>query len=45
MPLLLYLLCVLWTPALAAQGDTLETSCEPIRRFYRTDKPECLEYG
>ncbi|CAB3779314.1 hypothetical protein LMG28688_00800 [Paraburkholderia caffeinitolerans] len=43
MPLLLFLLCALWTPALAAPGEYEREA--PIRRFYRTNKPTQTEYG
>ncbi len=43
MPLLLILLCVLWTPALASPGEYERET--PIRHFARTDRPLQTEYG
>jgi hypothetical protein len=43
MPLLLFLLCALWTPAPAASGEYEREA--PIRPFARTDKPIQTEYG
>lgn len=43
MPLLLFLLCALWTPALTVEGEVERDA--PIRRFYWTDKPIKTEYG
>lgn len=43
MPLLLFLLRVLWTPALAASGEYEREA--PIRPFARTYRPIQTEYG